>query len=182
MKIYIALLRGINVSGQKMIKMETLRKMCEDLKFNNVKTYVQSGNIIFQYKETELKKLEGIIQKAILKTFSFDVEVFITTKEILENIVTENPFTKRKEFDEKALYVCFLSDEPEQVYMDKLKELKIENDEFFLAEKVVYIFPKNGYGNSKLNNNFFENKLKVSATTRNWKTVNELIKMAENIQ
>lgn len=178
MKTYIALLRGINVSGQKMIKMEALRKMFYDLKFKNVRSYIQSGNIVFENKKTPSSTLEKKIQEQIHKTFSFEVAVIVKEVDELINAVKNNPFIKNKDADPGRIYITLLSEKPEESKIDKINELQFAPDEFIILKDVVYVFVSKGYGNSKLNNNFFENKLKVKATTRNWKTINELIKIS----
>jgi uncharacterized protein (DUF1697 family) len=181
MKTYIALLRGINVSGQKMIKMAALLEMFNSLNVKNAKTYIQSGNIVFQCKEAEKSTLEKKIENKIKDTFGFDVAVVMITSEELKDILKHNPYLKNKNTDFSRLYLTFFKGTYEQQILAKLSEADYKGDEFILKEKVIYLHLPNNYGNTKLNNNFFENKLKIVATTRNWKTVNELQKMAEEI-
>jgi len=181
MQTYISILRGINVSGHKMIKMEALRKMYADLNFKNIQSYIQSGNVIFQDKIMNHVDLQNKIAKAILKEFGFEVPVMVKELNELKTILNNNPFLKNRNEDITKLHVTFLSKEPEQMNLDKIKDGQYGADEFILAGKTVYLFCPNGYGNTKLNNTFFENKLKVIATTRNWKTINELFNMAERI-
>jgi uncharacterized protein (DUF1697 family) len=176
MQTYISILRGINVSGHKMIKMEVLRKLYEELKFKNVKTYIQSGNVIFQTNKANTKDLEKKIAKKIKEVFSFEVPVLVKELDELIKVLKNNPFANKRKEDVKALYVTFLSEEPEKINIDKING-QYAPDEFILSGKVVYLFCPKGYGNTKLNNTFFENKLKVVATTRNWNTVNELVRM-----
>ena len=176
-KNYIAILRGINVSGQKMIKMDALKLMFESMKFKNVKTYIQSGNVVFQDKENDTDALAKKIQIQIQKQFGFEVPVMVKGEEELENVITNNPFFKRKDIDITKLHVTFLSSVPNQTGIDKIKDGNYSDDEYIIVDKAVYLYCPNGYGNTKLNNNFLENKLKVTATTRNWKTVNELFRM-----
>lgn len=181
MQTYIAILRGINVSGHKMIKMEALRNILEDLKFKNIKTYIQSGNIVFQDKKTDTDVLAKKIAKTISENFNFEVPVMVKEEKEFIDVLNNNPFlTKRKE-DISKLHVTFLSDVPEKVNVDKIKEGSYQSDEFIIKEKAVYLFCPDGYGNTKLNNTFFENKLKVTATTRNWKTITELVNMANEL-
>jgi uncharacterized protein (DUF1697 family) len=178
MKKYISILRGINVSGSKMVKMEALRKMYEDLKFKNVKTYIQSGNVLFEDKPTDPKTLEKRISKKIQEEFEFDVPVLVKEKSELETVLKNNPFVNKRKQDITKLHVTFLSEEPNKALIEKIKEKTYDRDEYIITGTTIYLFCPDGYGRTKLNNNFFENKLKVSATTRNWKTVNELVSMA----
>jgi uncharacterized protein (DUF1697 family) len=178
MQTYIAILRGINVSGHKLIKMDALRKLFDDMGFKNTKTYIQSGNVVFQIKETKPKDLEKKIASSILKEFGFEVPVLVKEADELEVVLKNNPFINKRKEDVTKLHVTFLSDESEKALIDKIKEGAYASDEFIIAGKTVYLFCPKGYGNTKLSNTFFENKLKVTATTRNWKTINELVSMA----
>ena len=175
MKTYISMIRGINVSGQKKIKMNELKLLYESLNFQNVVTYIQSGNIIFEQTDSEYSVLSKNIEEKILGAFGFNVTVFIRTVNDLKKIVKNNPFLKKREKDINKLHVTFLSHKPSQSLTDEIDILKYKPDEFYLNENEIYLFCPNGYGRTKLSNNFFERKLKVSATTRNWKTLNKLI-------
>lgn len=174
MQTYISILRGINVSGHKPIKMDALQKMYADLNFKNIQTYIQSGNIIFQNKKTTHKDLEKKIAKNIFEEFGFEVPVIVKELGELTTIVKNNPFVNKRNEDLTKLHITFLSQEPEQINVEKIKGGQYQSDEFILIGSTIYLFCPNGYGNTKLSNTFFENKLKVVATTRNWKTTNEL--------
>lgn len=182
MKTYISLLRGINVSGKNIIKMNALCAMFESLKFLNVKTYIQSGNIVFMYKETTTHDLEKKISAQIKKEFGFEVPVMVKESEELNAIFTQNPFINKRDEDIAKLHVTFLSQEPNKITIDKIMEGNYADDEFMINGKVVYLFCPNGYGNTKLTNTFFENKFKATATTRNWKTITELVTISDQIQ
>ncbi|MCF2443150.1 DUF1697 domain-containing protein [Dyadobacter sp. CY345] len=178
MKTYVAILRGINVSGQKLIKMAELKMMFESLNFGEVKTYIQSGNIAFMPKPGNDKDLQFQIHEAILKTFHFDVPVIVLDETETKDIQENNPFLTNRNEDESKLHVTFLSEKPQSDLFEKLTETaQFLPDEWILAGRAIYIFCPEGYGKTKLNNNFFEKKLKVTATTRNWKTINELVAM-----
>ena len=180
MQTYISILRGINVSGQKLIKMDALRKMFEDIKFKKVKTYIQSGNVIFESSKSTIESLEKKIMKGIKESFGFDVPVLVKDLSELKIVLKNNPFLKKQNEDVSKLHVTFLSEIPSKENVEKIQAGNYGADEFVLEGKNIYLFCPNGYGNTKLTNNFFENKLKLSATTRNWKTVNELVSIAEN--
>ena len=180
MQTYISMLRGINVSGHKMVKMEALRKMYEDLKFKNVKSYIQSGNLVFQDKKIKCQDLEKKITKKILEEFGFEVPVMVKETDELIYVLKNNPFVNKRKEDTSKLHVTFLSGNPEKASLDKIKEGQYASDEYYISGNTVYLFCPNGYGNTKLSNTFFENKLKLTATTRNWKTICELVKLSEN--
>lgn len=180
MKTYISILRGINVGGSKPIKMESLRTVYEGLGFKNVKTYIQSGNIVFQYKSIKPNTLKELIKKAILNEFKFDVPVLIIEADELISVLNSNPFLNKRKEDIKSLHVTFLSEEPTSINSKSISSEQFKPDEFIISKKLIYVFCPNGYGNTKINNNFFESKLKVNATTRNWKTVMELAKLSDS--
>ena len=178
MKKSIALLRGINVSGHKKIKMSELRLLFEEIGFQFVETYIQSGNVIFSSKEKSGEKLEAKISSGIKRKFSFDVQVIVVNPKEIEYILKTNPFLKKKK-DAEKLYVTFLSKIPSDENIEKLYLIDYLPEEYVIDGRYIYLFVPNGYGRAKLNNNFFENKLKIFGTTRNWKTVialSELVK------
>lgn len=181
MKTYISILRGINVSGHKIIKMEALRTSYENMGFSNVKTYVQSGNVIFSYEDIEINKLEEQIFQQIKKDFGFDVPIIVLSVEKLEEIIKGNPFLKDKSKEESFMHVTFLASKSETNNFDAIEEKKQDNEDIVFSNYAVYLYCPNGYGNTKLNNNFIETKLKVRATTRNWKTTNELFQIAKQL-
>jgi len=178
MKRFIALLRGINVSGQKKIKMSELKSLFEDIGFQDVETYIQSGNVIFSSKENIKSKLESKIAKAIIKQWGFDVQIFILDPGDIDYVLKTNPFIKKEKGIER-LYVTFLSDKPTKENIQKLNSIESSPDEYQIDKNLVYLFLPNGAGKTKLSNNFFENKLKLVGTTRNWKTIKALSERAQ---
>ncbi len=179
---YILILRGINVGGHRSIKMTDLKILLSSLGFMNIQTYIQSGNIVFQFAETSEKVLEEMICSAIKKQYDFDVPTMVKGITEMKEIVAKNPYLKDESKDISHLHVTFLDDIPAQEILNTLASGDYKSDEYTLVGKNIYVYCPNGYGKTKLTNTFFENKLKVAATTRNWKTTNELIKMAEKIE
>jgi uncharacterized protein (DUF1697 family) len=177
---FVALLRGINVSGQKQIKMPDLKSLFEDLNFTKVQTYIQSGNVIFESNTDDIKSLGGKIEQKIKEELSFDVKIILKTCAELEYILNNDPFLKKQKTNPDSVYVTFLSEEPSSINIKKLREVNYNPEEYFIDSKTIYVFLPNGYGRAKLNNNFFESKLKILATTRNWKTVNKLFELSES--
>lgn len=178
---YISILRGINVSGQKMIKMDALRQMYQDLGFLSVQSYIQSGNVIFQTKDTPNSELEKMITSKISDVFGFDVPVLVLSLEEMKTVAENNPFLNDRHEDINFLYVTFLADVPDQALIAKIRNEEKTDDEFEVTVKAIYLFCPKNYGKSKLNNNFFESKLKTRATTRNWKTVLELVSLSHKL-
>ena len=179
MQTFISILRGINVSGQKKILMADLKTHFENMKFKDVKTYIQSGNIVFKW-DGKLPDIDLAqkIEMTIYKKYNFQVPVIIRGKEELGKIILSNPFLKEKNIDVKKLYVTFLSQIPTKESFESMKEISYSPDQFIISGKEIYLHIPESYGETKLSNNFFEKKLKISATTRNWNTVNKLFEMA----
>ncbi len=176
-KTFIALLRGINVSGQKKIKMAELRETLTKSGLENVQTYIQSENIIFDSGIKEVSTLEYKIHEAIAKNFGFDVPTLVVGGNDVQKILDDNPFAAGAE--ENRLYYVLLKQAPEKDLVLQFEELTFQNEDFYITEKCIYLMCKKGYGNAKLNNNLIERKLKVEATTRNQKTMKKLLEMTQ---
>jgi uncharacterized protein (DUF1697 family) len=172
---YIAILRGINVGGHRAIKMEQLRVIFTALHCTHIQTYIQSGNVVFKHETTDVRHLEDSISSAILTAFGFEVPVLILSLFDWNKAIKNNPYILDVAIDPIHLHVTFLAQEPEASWLVILSS-KTENgaDKFTLIGRTIYVHCPNGYGNTKLNNTFFEKQLNVSATTRNLKTVLKL--------
>jgi len=174
---FISLLRGINV-GKKQVKMIALKQLYESLGLDNVRTYVQSGNVIFNSKPENVEELPKVLGKRIEQVFGFSVEVLIRTVEEFQHILKANPFLGKHDVDPSKLHVTLLSKTPSEITLDKIKTFKSDPDEFVIIGREVYLHCPDGYGNTKLSNSFFEKKLGTPATTRKWRTVNMLLEIA----
>jgi uncharacterized protein (DUF1697 family) len=177
MPIYVAMLRGINVGGQKIVKMEKLRTSFEALGFRRVRTYVQSGNVVFEAKKASSNKLSNSIKEKISDDFGFSVPLVLRTSNEIRKIANDNPFLKEKGIDSSKLHVTLLSAFPEKSALGKLDELNADPDQFLINGREVYLYCPNGYGRTRLSNATFEKLLSVHATTRNWKTVKTLVEI-----
>ena len=175
---YISILRGINVGGNRKILMKDLKSLYEGLGFSKVETYIQSGNVVFESDEKlSNADLEVKIQQAITETFGFEVPVIIRTADEWAKSIAKNPFWKEKDTDIDRLHFTFLKELPKLELLEKIKLFQFLPDRYEIIGKDVFIFCAAGYGTSKLTNPFFESKLKVPCTTRNWKTVIKLHEM-----
>jgi uncharacterized protein (DUF1697 family) len=181
MTTYIAILRGINVSGNRPIKMDALKVLCAKEGLTNTQTYIQSGNLVFQHEKKDPTEIETKLSSAIQKTFGFDVPVIVRDMTSWGKLISSNPFSVDPAKDEAFFHVTFLSGKPAAADLLKINTLVFKDDVFKIVGKEVFLYCPKGYGITKLNNGFFENKLKLQATTRNWKTVKQLWTMAEGI-
>lgn len=175
MNRYIVLLRGVNVSGKNKLLMADLKLLMQELGYSNVKTYIQSGNILLNSKNDQIITSKKI-KEVIFKKFGYNVAVIVKTISEWEIIIKNNPFAIE---NEKKVAFVILDSIPNQVFLD-IQETN--NDKFVLKNNVVYIYCPNGFGKSKLTNNLFEKKLKVTATTRNYKTSIKLLQLAKDFR
>ncbi|HLP04924.1 MAG TPA: DUF1697 domain-containing protein [Paludibacter sp.] len=179
MKRYISMIRGINVGGHRKVDMAGLKQLYTGLGFSSVVTFIQSGNVVFNAGPMEVKQLAQLISGEIAGTYGFSVAVLVLAADELEDAIAKNPFIPGKGKDPASFYLTFLSDIPEPSKLGAIAGNDYSPDEFKCVGRVVYIHCPGGYGRTKLNNTFFESKLKLTATTRNWNTVLELMKLVQ---
>ena len=166
----VALLRGINLGSTNKIKMADLVRLFAGLGHADVRTYLQSGNVVFSTAGADPKNLAPPIEKAILDELGLTVTVLLRTGPDLTKVLAANPYLNRQD-DPTKLHVTFLAEAPEPDLASAVRVPDGESAEFTLAGREVYLHCPDGYGRTKLNNAFFERKLAVPATTRNWRTV-----------
>ncbi len=172
---YVAFLRAINVGGRN-VKMDELKKHLAMRGFNNIGTYIQSGNVIFDHADTDPTAIADKIEQKLQKALGYEVRTFVRTIPELDCIVDSWPFVHVPE--EMGLHVSFLSAPPLETAVKELMSLQNELEQFSINGTEAYIMVKKGaYGETKFSNTFLEKKLKVAATTRNWATVNKLRSM-----
>jgi uncharacterized protein (DUF1697 family) len=177
MTTHLALLRGINVSGHNMMKMEALKTMLENMGFQNVVTYVQSGNVFVDTEEESASKVSFMIKQEIFKVFGHDVPAVVIAKEDLEACFKNSPFLKEKEVDTKKLYVAFVSVALKSENINDLKISQFKPDEASLDGNRIFIKYAVGAGKTRFDQKYIEKKLNVTATIRNWNTVTNLLQM-----
>jgi len=173
---YIALLRGINVGGNNMIKMKKLRAAFESLGFENVKSYINSGNLAFDTRKSSDSKLAAKIHNAIEKEFGFDISVMVRSVSEIEKLVEENPFEGQFEND-KDLHLFFLDSELTADQKSKLLEQGNDKEMLAVSGRHIYCLLKISILDSFVGKGFIDKKLKIPATARNWRTVGKLIEL-----
>lgn len=176
MKRYIAILRGINVAGKRKVLMADLRALFIDLGYTKIETYIQSGNVAFNAtKHLDEESLKNRIAEKIKDYYGFDIPIIIRSNIDLKAIIKDNPYLPN--VSEDKLHLTFLSHLPKEENTAITETFNFSPDTFHITKKEVYIHVPEKYGLTKLSNSFFEKKLKVSVTTRNWKTVKKLYEM-----
>lgn len=172
---YIALLRGINVGGNKIIKMQDLKLMFQSLGFHNVRTYIQSGNVLFESNEVSEHQLRELLERQLKETFGFEVSVILRTLAEVEQVIINHPFVLSEPDDYKRWYVSFLPAEPSSEAMDKLRMYEDGPDKLRLVGREMYILYDVSVSHSALSKVSFDKILGMPVTARNWNTVNKLI-------
>lgn len=173
---YLAILRGINVGGRRKVRMEDLRGFMKEAGFTEVETYIQSGNIIFEDpKSRSDAEIAETIEKLISDHYYFDVPVIVWSAKELQAAIDENPYAR--DYGVERLHLTFLKTEPGNEALEVIEDYDFPPDRYMVSGRKVFIYCDGKYSDSKLTNKFFEDKLKVSATTRNWKTVQKLCEL-----
>jgi uncharacterized protein (DUF1697 family) len=173
---YVALLRGINVGGKHIVPMKHLAEIFDAAKCVDVKTYIQSGNVIFTAPPKLASKLPAVLARAIEARFGFPVRVVLRSRDELAQVAAGNPFLKAG-LPEKTLHVYFLADAPTISGIESLDPNRSTSDRFHVCGREVYLHTPNGIGNTKLTSAYFDSKLSTIATARNWATVLKLLEM-----
>ncbi|MGA7926119.1 MAG: DUF1697 domain-containing protein [Candidatus Sulfotelmatobacter sp.] len=180
MATYISMLRGINVGGRKRIKMDQLRESLEALSFDEVQTYIQSGNVVFKTRELSPVALSKRIEERILHDFGFSVSVVSRTADEMGEAIRNNPFLKQRRIDQEKLHVTFLSEAPAPSTLKKLLHLAALPDQSRCFGKEIYLYLPNGVSGSSLMKTPLDRVLSVVTTTPNWKAVNQLYEMCRD--
>lgn len=182
MPVYIALLRGINIGAHKRMKMEKLRACCEGLGFENVKTFIQSGNVVFRAAKLSPAAVSRKLEELIVRDFGFSADVITRSKDEMAKIIETNPMLKHRGIDVKYLHIVFLSHAPDAAAIKRLESLTLAPDKVHAAGKEIYFYFPNGVSGSSLWKHPLDRVLGLSATMRNWNTVNRLYEMAGNCE
>lgn len=178
MKQYIALFRGINVGGNGLLPMRELVELLSGLGLHNIKTYIQSGNVIFEAAENDPAQLAQRISQAVQRSRGFAPTVLLLEAADLENAVASNPFPEADSVP-KSLHVFFMAAPPPNPDLKKLEGLRLDSERFVLQGKFFYLHTPDGLGRSKLAASV-EKALGVPATGRNWQTVRQVLALAKS--
>jgi uncharacterized protein (DUF1697 family) len=174
---FVALLRGINVGGKNKVPMAQLKSSLASLGYEDVVTYIQSGNVVFRSPVGDARKVAATIEKRIAEEFEVPASVLIRTPAELRAVEKQNPFLKAG-VDASKLHVVFLDRSPKKSAVTDLDPGRSPPDEFEVRGGEIYLHLPNGAGRSKLTIDYFERRLGVRGTTRNWRTLTKLIELS----
>jgi uncharacterized protein (DUF1697 family) len=178
MTTLVSMIRGINVGGSRPLKMDRLRGIHEGLGFRNVRTYLQSGNVVFEAASPDADRHGEAIERRIMRDCGYEVAVAVRTSGAMTAALASNPLLGRAGVDPKFLHATFLVRPEGRPSLGGIDLPLAKGEDAVLLGDVVYVYCPLGYGNTKINNTFFERKLSARATTRNWQTVGALERMA----
>ena len=172
----VALFRGINVGGKNKLPMKELAELFVAAGCRDVRTYIQSGNVIFRCASSQSARLPGIISESVATCFGHKPPVLLRTTEQLERVLRNNPFLKSGS-PEEQLHVLFLADVPSPDRVKLLDPHRSPPDQFAVRGQEIYLRLPNGVANSKLTSAYFDSKLATWCTSRNWRTVTKLLEL-----
>jgi uncharacterized protein (DUF1697 family) len=182
MPVLISMLRGVNVGGHNLVKMDALRALYHSLKLRDPQTYVQSGNILFHTDERDTEALAARIQKGIERKHGFRPSVIVRTTAELRAAIAANPFAARKEIDPRKLLVYFLTHDPGREVRQKVLAINIDPEELHMRGRELYIYFPNGVARPKLSWSVLDRTLGAPGTARNWNSVTKMLEMAEKME
>lgn len=178
--LYFAFLRAVNMAGHNSMRTTELSEMLAETGFPDAKIFIQSGNVVLRSNNTP-SRLAMTLHEAIMKKFGYDIAVIVRDMTELEGLKKRNPYLEEELFDPAKMAVLFLDKSPETEFLNRIKEINYPPDKFNVDSDEIFLFCPTGFGRSKLNTNFFEKKLGVKATARNWKTILSLLEIAEKM-
>ena len=176
---FVALLRGINVGGRNKVSMPELKSSLASLGLEDVVTYIQSGNVVFRSPTADRKEIAARIERQIAEAFGVSPTVLLRTPSELVKIADGNPYLKGQAAHSKQLHVVFLSGRPSADAVARLDPGRSPPDEFSVRGSEIYLHLLNGFGRSKLTLDYFERRLGLAATARNWNTLLKLIALSQ---
>lgn len=171
------------MTGHNSIKMADLSSLYNRLGFRENKTYIQSGNVIFKAEgNVSEKEIAGKIEKEIYDKYGYTVPAMIRNMDELKNLFKTNPYLAEPDFDPSKMAVIFLHEAVTDAQIEKMRNVNYPPDKYQLADGEIFIYCPNGFGRTKLYTNFFEDKMKVTGTARNWKTITAILGLAEEFK
>lgn len=181
MTVFISLLRGVNVGGNKRIKMEALRALYEQLGLSGAQALLQSGNVVFKSDQTDRERLTRQIETGIEQTFGFHSKTILRSVDELNDVIAHNPYRAEGEAEPSKLLVMFLGGAPDPAGVDSILQAHRGPEKFEMSGQEIYVYYPDGMGRSTLDRTLNEKRLKTLATARNWNTILRLSALAEQV-
>ncbi|MFB3924066.1 MAG: DUF1697 domain-containing protein [Terriglobia bacterium] len=182
MAVVISMLRGVNVGGHNLIKMDALRALYESLGLGEVRTYLQSGNVVFKTRERSRHRLSERIAHGIDRRFGIRPDVILRTSSDFRKVIAGNPFAGRREIEPAKLHVTFLPSNPGPKARQEILRIRTAPEELYVSGRELYVYFPNGMGRSRFPWGLIEKTLRMSGTARNWNTVRKLFALAESLE
>ncbi|WP_340067178.1 DUF1697 domain-containing protein [Ascidiimonas aurantiaca] len=177
MNTYVVLLRGINVSGHKLIKMDFLRTLLGEHGFKNVRTYIQSGNIVLETPHYSTWILETELQSVFVHTFGYEIPMILFPYKTFEAFPDKSPYQEATLTDTQKIYVTFLKEPPSEKQIEQLYAYNNQNEQFTVIDRAVFVCCEKDGRKLKYSNHFLERLFKTKATTRNLRTVQRIARL-----
>lgn len=174
--VQVALMRGINVGGKNRLPMKDLAAMFEEAGCEEVRTYIQSGNVVFRATEAYARRIPKLVAKAVADRFAFHAPIVMRTAGEMRSVARGNAFL-RAGAEAETLHVAFLADRPSPVRVSGMDPRRSPPDELLVRGREIYLRCPNGIGRSKLTTDYFDRALETTSTVRNWRTVLALVEM-----
>ena len=181
MTAFVALLRAVNVGGTGIIKMADLRAICEGIGFRNVKTLLQSGNVVFDAKGSD-KAVAKKLADAIDASHGFRPAIIVRTADEIADAMKRNPFRAEEKSDPSHVLIAFMAETPTSGARHRIAAIKVGTERLHLGGRELYVHYASGQGKSKVTNAVLERALGVSGTARNWNTVGKLLTLARSLE
>ena len=182
MGVMISMLRGVNVGGHNMIKMEALRALFVSLKLRDAQTFIQSGNVIFRTDERDVAALTKRVQSGIERSFGCCPDVIFRTLAEMRDTVARNPFAKRRDIEPSKFLVTFLSSEPAAAARAAALKMMAGPDELRIHGRELYIYYASGLARPTVPWMSVVKTLKTTGTGRNWNSVTKMLEIAEKLE
>ena len=177
--LHVALLRGINVGGKNRLPMRDLAAIFSDLGCEDVRTYIQSGNVVYRAEAALARRIPDLVVRTVAKDWGFEAPVVTRSAKELHAAASHNPFL-RAGIDPRALHVAFLGTRPSAARVAGLDPRRSPGDEFAVRGREIYLCLPNGVARTKLTNQYFDSTLATVSTLRNWTTVLTLCEWTGN--
>jgi uncharacterized protein (DUF1697 family) len=182
MPVVVSMLRSVNLAKHNRVRMDALKVLYASLGFEEPRTFIQSGNVVFRTREKNLERVRERIESGIEREFGFRTPVILRTTAELREALAKNPFARRPGLEPNKLLFTFLASDPGEEAREAVRRLPCEPEELHIEGRELYIYYTNGMARPKVSLAAIEKRLKVPGTGRNWNSVRKLLEIAEQLE